>query len=263
MKILISNDDGVRATGINFLNEELSLNHETFVVAPDKERSSCGHGITLGEPIRLDQIHENIYACSGLPADCILIGVGQLLKNNKPDLIVSGINHGANLGQDRYYSGTMAAAREGVLRGIPSIAVSLVTKAIKDVEHYDVAAKIIKILIDHKVHEHIPKMGLVNVNVPNVALEKLAGIKITLPGWQDYSEEVIERVDGRGKKYYWVGGTYRGHHSIDGSDCNAVAENFVSVNLQDVSGSNFISNHDQQEFEKEVNKISWEKYLTL
>lgn len=257
MNILISNDDGVNATGINFLNDELSRGHDTIVVAPDKERSSCGHGITLGEPIRVDELSKNIYACSGLPGDCILIGVGQILKDNKPDIIVSGINHGANLGQDRFYSGTMAAAREGVLRGIPSVAVSLVTKAIKDVEHYDIAAQVVRVFVDHKLHKFIPKMGLVNINVPNIPVEKIAGVKITLPGLQDYSEEVIERVDTRGKKYYWVGGTYRGHHSIEGSDCNAVAAGFISINLQDVSGSNFISAGEFKHFEDEVNKVRW------
>lgn len=262
MKILISNDDGVRATGINFLNDELSTKFETYVVAPDRERSSCGHGITLGEPIRLDQLSKNIYACSGLPADCVLIALGQLLKDKKPDLIVSGINHGANLGQDRYYSGTMAAAREGVMRGVPSIAISLVTKAIKDVEHYDIAAKIVRILVENDIVSCIPAMGLVNVNVPNLPVEKIAGVKVTLPGQQDYSEEVIERIDGRGKKYYWVGGTYRGHIDIPGSDCNAVDKGFISIDLQDVSGNGSISDDQREEFATKVNSIQWEKQLT-
>lgn len=262
MKILISNDDGYRATGIRFLNEELATKYQTLVVAPDKERSSCGHGITLGEPIRLEEINENEFACSGLPADCVLIGIGQLLKEDKPDIVVSGINHGANLGQDRYYSGTMAAAREACMRGIPSIAVSLVTKAIKDMEHYEVAAKIVRILIDHNIHKVIPNMGLLNINVPNLPSEKIAGAKITLPGIQNYSEEVIQRIDGRGKKYYWVGGTYQGHSSIEGSDCNAVAEGFISLNLQDVSGHQTVSSDDFKRFEEKVNEIKWKSLLT-
>lgn len=262
MKILISNDDGYRAAGIKFLHEELLKSYEAIVVAPDKERSSCGHGITLGEPIRLDKINENTYACTGLPADCVLIGIGQLMKDNKPDLVVSGTNHGANLGQDRYYSGTMAAAREACMRGIPAIAVSLVTKAIKDLEHYDVAAKIVRVLIEHEIHQFIPEMCLLNINVPNLPGEKIAGAQITLPGIQNYSEEVIQRVDGRGKKYYWVGGTYQGHTSIEGSDCNAVDAGYISLNLQDVSGHQKLTPKAFDDFKQKVSKITWESLQT-
>lgn len=239
MKILISNDDGVRAQGINVLSEELKNGNETIIIAPNKERSSCGHGITLGEPIRVNELENGVFECSGFPADCVLVGIGQILKDSKPDLIVSGINHGANLGQDRFYSGTIAAAREGAFRGIPSIAVSLVTKGIKDIEHFEVAAKFVKKLIDAGIDKLIPEMCVLNINVPNVPPEEIAGIKTTFAGFQEYSEEVIERIDTRGKKYYWVGGTFRGHKELDGSDGTAVDKNFISLNLQDLGGKTY------------------------
>ena len=238
MKILISNDDGVNALGIISLAESLEQDHEVTVIAPSKERSSCGHGISLGEPLRLTKFRENVYACTGTPADCILVGIGQVFKESKPDLIVSGINHGANLGQDRYYSGTIAAAREASFRGIPSIAVSLITGP-NGGEGFNIAANFIAKLIKHGVHKIIPELSVLNVNVPDIPEEQIAGVKVTFAGFQLYSEEVVERVDTRGKSYYWVGGTYDGHKDIAGSDCNAVFENYISVNLQSLNGKNY------------------------
>lgn len=252
MKILISNDDGIHANGINFLNVELKKSHDTVVIAPHKERSSCGHGISLGEALRVNQIKENYYDCSGFPADCVLVGVGNLCKNDLPDLFVSGINHGANLGQDRFYSGTIAAAREASFRGIPAIAVSLVTKGLKDLEHFDVAARFVKKLIDNKVKDLIAPMTVLNVNVPNVAQEEIAGVKVTFAGFQQYSEEVIERVDTRGRNYYWVGGTYQGHKDLPGSDCNAVEEKYISLNLQSLGDGERAVTKELEEFVKKL-----------
>lgn len=231
----MSNDDGYHALGINTLLEEMSQQNDVTVVAPNQERSSCGHGITLGEPVRIIQHHDNVYACSGYPADCILIGIGHLFSERKPDLIVSGINHGANLGQDRYYSGTMAAAREGAFRGVPSIAVSLVTQSNDDEEYFSTAARFVNKIVQAGVIKYIPSNHLLNINVPNLPEEKIAGVKLTEVGFQLYSEEVIERVDTRGKNYYWVGGTFEGHRDISGSDCNAVADGYISVNLQSLT----------------------------
>ena len=236
MRILISNDDGVHASGINFLYEELKAKHEPIILAPNKERSSCGHGITLGEPIRVKKLKENIYECSGYPADCILVGLGQICKESPPELVISGINHGANLGQDRFYSGTIAAAREASFRGYPSIAVSLVTRNLKDVEHFDVAASFIRKLIDLNIQECIPAMCLLNINIPNLPSEEISGVKLTFAGFQNYSEEVVKRSDTRGKDYYWVGGTYRGPADIKGSDANAVEDKLISLDLQDLRG---------------------------
>jgi len=236
MHILISNDDGIHASGINFLKDELAKDFQVTTIAPNQERSSCGHGITLGEPIRVKKTSKNTYSCTGFPADCVLIGVGHICKDDRPGLVVSGINHGANLGQDRYYSGTIAAAREGSFRGVPAIAVSLVTQNIKDVEHFDVAAKFVAKLVKNDIHKIIPEMTVLNINVPNLPMEKIAGVKVTRSGFQKYSEEVVERVDTRGRNYYWVGGTYRGYEEIPGTDCYEVYNGYISVNLQSLEG---------------------------
>lgn len=235
MKILLSNDDGFHALGINTLFDTLEQSHSVTMVAPNQERSSCGHGITLGEPIRIIQHHERVFACSGYPADCVLIGLGHLFSDQKPEVIVSGINHGANLGQDRFYSGTMAAAREAAFRGIPSIAVSLVTKSGDNDEHFKPVANFVKKCLDAGIVKYIPAMCMININAPNIPEENISGIKLTKVGFQKYSEEVVERVDTRGRNYYWVGGTYEGHENIPGSDCNAVSEGFISVNLQSLT----------------------------
>ena len=147
MHILLANDDGQKARGINILKETLDKKFRTTLIAPDQERSSCGHGISLAHPIRAQKVSDGVYSCSGLPADCVLIGLGALLKDDKPDVIVSGINHGANLGQDRFYSGTIAAAREGSFRGVPSIAVSLVNYFRTSEEHFETAAKFISLFL--------------------------------------------------------------------------------------------------------------------
>jgi 5'-nucleotidase len=255
MKVLISNDDGIGASGIEFLKEELEKNHFVTTIAPNAERSSCGHGITLGEPLRVKEISKNTYSCSGYPADCILIGLGHVLKDDKPDVVVSGINHGANLGQDRYYSGTIAAAREATFRGIPAIAVSLVTINPKDIKHFDVAAEFITRLLGLNIHDIIPPMALLNINVPNMPWSKISGVKYTTPGIQKYTEEVIERIDARGGHYYWVGGTYEGYEDIPGSDCFEVANKYITINLQDLSGKEIEDTKTIEVFKDLLNKL--------
>jgi len=255
MKILISNDDGIRATGIKFLREELSKKNKVITIAPNQERSSCGHGITLGDPIRVEKLGDDIYSCTGYPADCILIGLGNICKDDKPDLVVSGINHGANLGQDRYYSGTIAAAREAAFRGIPSIAVSLVTQNLKDLEHFETASEFISTLVDQNIQDLIPRNSLLNVNVPNLPLAEIKGVRYTSLGFQNYSEEVIERVDGRGKTYYWVGGTYRGYEQIEGSDCVEVYNGFISISLQCLAGKEVNCSNTVSKLEALINDL--------
>ena len=236
MRILTSNDDGVHANGNVFLRETLAQKNKVLTVAPNQERSSCGHGITLGDPVRIHKLEDNVYSCTGYPADCVLVAVGHFYQEQKPDLVVSGINIGANLGQDRYYSGTIAAAREGAFRGIPAIAISLVLHRPKDMQHFETAANYVSELIEKRITELIPPMTLLNINVPNLPPEEIKGVELTSTGYQKYSEEIIKRSDGRGKSYFWVGGTYQGYEDIPGSDCNAVYEGKIAVTLQDLSG---------------------------
>ena len=232
MHILISNDDGIYAQGINILANELSRHHRVTIIAPDKERSSCGHGLTLGEPVRVTEISQDKYACTGFPADCILVGLGHLLRHDPPDLVVSGINHGANLGQDRYYSGTVAAAREAAFRNIPAIAVSLVSMVGDDSEHFESAAQFMVKLIDANIHKIVQPFSLINVNVPNRSWDKIHGCKLTELGLQKYTYDVVAREDTRGKNYFWLGGSYQGWEDIADTDCNCVEEGKISLTFQ-------------------------------
>lgn len=257
LKILISNDDGYYAEGIKALSSKLGEKFEITLVAPDRERSSCGHGISLDQPIRMNRIEDRSYTCSGLPADCILVGLGALFSDKKPDFIVSGINHGANLGQDRFYSGTMAAAREGVFRGIPSIATSLVTKRADEVRYFDTATHYISRFLESELALTIPENCLININVPNLPLAKISGVSLSSPGFQDYTEEILIRKDAKGMPYYWIGGNHSGHTSITGSDCNSIAVGEVSFDLQDMSGRNEIEQATRDEFSKRLQQISW------
>lgn len=236
MKILTVNDDGVHAEGNIFLREKLAEKNEVLTVAPHQERSSCGHAITLGEPVRLNQLDDKTYSCTGYPADCVLVALGNFYADQRPDLVISGINIGANLGQDRFYSGTIAAAREASFRDIPSIAVSLVLNSNDHIKHFETAAHYVSELVAKGIHKYIPKMCVLNINVPNVSVNHVKGSCLTTTGYQKYSEEIIKRTDGRGRTYFWVGGTYDGHEDIPGSDCNAVSDGYIAVTLQELSG---------------------------
>ena len=240
MKLLISNDDGVYAPGIKSLYKTLAEEHSTFVVAPLEERSTTGHTLSLDNPLRVVEVdgENNIYGCSGYPADCTLMGFGKLMKE-RPDLIVSGINRGANLGQDIYYSGTAAAAREGVFHGIPAIAVSSVCDFSKGPEHpiyFDTAARFILELLRKNILELIAPFHLVNINVPDAKWSDIAGVKITELGFRNYSEEITERKDFRGRSYYWVGGVYKGFEGNENTDCFSVDKNYISVSVLNLLG---------------------------
>lgn len=250
MRILTSNDDGIFALGNKELRKCLSTKHEVITIAPDRERSSCGHSITLDKPIRLRKLKDNVYCTNGKPADCILIGIGEVLKESPPDVVISGINHGANLGQDRYYSGTIAAAREACFRGIKSIAISLCMKNSDEVKYFDQVSQYILKLLDQGITEVIPEHCVLNINYPNLPQEKINGCKYTTLGRQIYTDEAIKRVDGRGESYYWLGGQYKGHELIEGSDANAVNDGYISMTLQDTRG-NILDQHGLDKFLRE------------
>lgn len=240
MRILISNDDGVYAPGINTLYKTLAKEHDVFVVAPLEERSTTGHTLSLENPLRVIKVEEdeNVFGCSGYPADCTLMGIAHLM-DEKPDIIVSGINRGANLGQDIYYSGTMAAAREAVFHNIPAIAVSTVCDFSKGPEHpihYQVAADFILKLLRTNPHQNLPKLHVLNVNVPDVPADQIKGAKLTKLGMREYSEEIAPRKDFRGREYFWLGGVYRGHCGTPGTDCVAVDDKYISIGLLNLLG---------------------------
>ncbi|MGE3975226.1 MAG: 5'/3'-nucleotidase SurE [Bdellovibrionales bacterium] len=231
MNILISNDDGIASQGMLGLADALeSLGAQVLVVAPQFERSTTGHSLTLHKPLRLKEVAKNRFYVSGSPADCVYMATRHLL-NKKPDLLVTGVNYGANLGQDIYYSGTVAAAREGSFFGIKSIAMSLCLQYGEEVPkfHWESAFEFAKKLIPRFHASSFPATHVLNVNVPNISPKEIRGVKFGVQGKRIYTDSVEECTDPRGKKYYWVGGTLHGHDNLAGSDCNLVQEGYISL----------------------------------
>ncbi len=234
MKILISNDDGIESPGIKLLAEAVKDLGEIYVVAPHRERSTAGHSLTLHKPLRIHSLGNNYFSTSGTPADCVYLGIREIVKG-RPDLILSGINRGANLGTDLYYSGTVAAAREGALMNIRSYAFSLVDlhltipDAPREEMRFDMAAQWARKVIDATLNIASPAHSLLNVNIPNLENQKIKGMKVARQGIRYYKDEVSKRSDPRGRDYYWIGGPYERFEENALSDCHAVEESFVSV----------------------------------
>ena len=224
MKIFLTNDDGYHATGLNFLNNSLSK-HETLLIAPDKERSSCGHGITLGDPLRLTKKAENVYACSGLPADCVLVGIGHMMKDNKPDIVISGINHGANLGDDVLYSGTVGAAMGGRFSGIPCLASSVTN--LKP-NYMDTAIEVISEIVRNHI-KNLKIQTVLNINVPDIPKEDVQGFAITQLGRRVMPDLSNGNIDAYGDEIHWIGPPPPAEDNQEGTDFNAIENNFVSI----------------------------------
>ncbi|MCH8054676.1 MAG: 5'/3'-nucleotidase SurE [Deltaproteobacteria bacterium] len=224
MIILVSNDDGIHSEGVLALEEVLQRLGNVYTVAPDREQNSMSHALTLHRPLRVQEVGPRRFAVDGTPTDCVKLALGLLPE--RPRLVVSGINKGPNLGDDIIYSGTVSAAIEGTLMNIPSIAVSLVT--FRDFV-FNAAAEFTVTLASRILEKGLPPGTLLNVNVPPVPKHKLKGWRLTRQGKRHYSEEIVERVDPRGKKYYWIGGDDLGFAKEEGTDCVAVDEGFISV----------------------------------
>jgi len=224
-RILVSNDDGYASEGLSALVDAVSPWGEVWVVAPESEQSASAHSISLHRPLRIREVRERWYAVDGTPTDCSYLAINHVLKGRRPDLMVSGINHGPNLADDVTYSGTVAAAMEATLLGVPSIAFSL---AGRSRFAFSAAARFAAALT-HSALERDPPAGmLLNVNVP--AGVETDGYVVTSLGKHSYGSDVIEKVDPRGRKYYWIGGSEYQHEDIPGSDCNVVyREKRVSV----------------------------------
>lgn len=225
--ILISNDDGIRAEGIQVLAQEIRRFADVVVVAPDNEQSASSHSLTLHRPLRVYRHSSTEYSVDGTPTDCITLAVHEILKK-KPDLIVSGINRGANLGDDVHYSGTVSAAVEGALMGIPSLAVSLVVWGDQK-PYFETAAHFARKLVKKVIQEGLPKGLVLNVNVPNVSEKKIKGYAFSRLGKRNYGEVIFEKLDPRGRKYYWIGGDDRTFNDIPGSDGNRIYKKIISI----------------------------------
>ena len=224
MKILVSNDDGVHAEGIRALSEALRSLGEVVVVAPDRNHSGASHSLTLENPLRLESYaHNDFFAIKGTPTDCVHLAVNELLKP-APDIVVSGINHGANLGDDVIYSGTVAAATEGRHLGLPAIAISLV-----GLQHFATAAHYGALLVRRLAESPLPSDQILNVNVPDLPLDEIKGIRVTRLGSRHPAELVVVEQDPRGRTIYWIGPPGPSQDAGEGTDFAAVEAGYVSI----------------------------------
>ena len=226
MKILVTNDDGIDSQGIKALAEALAGSEEVVVVAPDRERSAVGHALTLHHPLRAVEIAPRVFSVDGTPTDCVNLGIHALLAD-KPDIIISGINRGSNLGDDVTYSGTVCAAMEATLMGIPAIAVSLVTDGAG--EHYRTAAAVAARLAGEVYSRGLPPDTFLNVNVPDRPQAELLPPLITTQGKRRYEGTIVDKIDPRGRKYYWIGSVAPAFLDTEGSDYYAVSRGHVSI----------------------------------
>ncbi|MBU5637053.1 5'/3'-nucleotidase SurE [Geomonas sp. Red69] len=226
MKVLLTNDDGVHSPGLAALLARVSEVAEVVVVAPDREQSAVSHALTLHHPLRAARIADNIYSVEGTPTDCVNLGIHSLLSF-RPDLVISGVNRGANLGDDVTYSGTVAAALEATLMGIPAIAVSLVTRS--GGENFDSAAAFAASLAQSVQCRGLPRDTYLNVNVPDLPAEKLLPAQITRQGRRSYEGTIVDKVDPRGRNYYWIGTVDLSFQDAPGTDFYAVSRGHVSI----------------------------------
>jgi 5'-nucleotidase len=228
--ILISNDDGITAPGIRALLNAMKPIGDLIVVAPDGPQSGMGHAVTISKPLRMEKtdIYGDIpaYQCSGTPADCVKLAVDKVL-HRKPDLLVSGINHGSNSSINVLYSGTMSAAMEGAIEGIPSAGFSLCSYAYD--ADFSVAAKVAQRIAKNIIQNGLPAGTLLNVNIPNMNESELKGIKICRQANAKWQEEFDERRDPNGRKYYWLTGKFINMDKGEDTDEWALANDFVSV----------------------------------
>lgn len=225
MRILISNDDGYLAPGINALADALASVADIVVVAPDSNRSGASNSLSLDRPLSVTRAANGFYFVNGTPTDCVHLAVTGLLPE-LPDMVISGINHGSNMGDDTIYSGTVAAATEGFLLGIPSIAVSLVNVG---GENFQTAANFVADLARRFAARPIKEPTLLNVNVPDVKPEAIAGVEVTRLGKRHKAEDVVKAVNPRNQVVYWVGAAGPAQDSGSGTDFHAVAQNRISV----------------------------------
>jgi 5'-nucleotidase len=223
--ILVTNDDGVLAPGIRAVAEALREVGEVVVAAPDRERSAASHSISLDRPLRVDEIEERVFSIDGTPVDCVYLALLHLVPR-RPALVVSGINTGFNLGSDVFYSGTVAGAVEGALRGVPALAMSLERRKPQDFSHAAAFAQALAAEIIRRGREALPDASLLSVNLP---AGPVRGYRVTFLGRRVYRDQVDVRQDLRGRSYYWIGGPEESATDLPGSDLSAVREALASV----------------------------------
>lgn len=219
--VLCSNDDGIDSPHLNALADRIEAFADVLVVAPERQRSAASHAITLHKPLRLTEVANRRFSLSGTPVDCVYLGVLKLC-DRKPAVVVSGVNDGFNLGSDVFYSGTVAAAVEGALRGAAGIACSLAPRSTHIEDSIRFAAEVVR----SAIAEPIPPGTVLNVNMPGNGTDQY---QWTMLGRRLYEDDVAERKDPRGRPYYWVGGGPAGHEHVEGTDCVAIAQGWNSI----------------------------------
>ena len=225
MIILLTNDDGIAAPALENLRAELAPLGRVIVVAPDRDQSATSHSLTLHRPFRIHRHGDDRYSVDGTPTDCVVTAFYGLL-DERPDLVISGINHGPNMGEDVFYSGTVAAAIEGTLQGAVAIAASLVTRAPTDfTDSARFIARLARTVLDHG----LPRRQLLNVNIPHRPWDRIHGVRITRLGSRVYRDTLIRKTDPRGRDYYWIGGEEPVWEGQPGTDSHAVDEGWISV----------------------------------
>ena len=224
-RILISNDDGIHAPGIKALAESLSALGEVSIMAPLTEQSATSHSLTLYRPLRVKEMGPRTYAVEGTPTDCVLLAVREFLPQ-RPDLVVSGVNQGPNMGEDVIYSGTVAAAMEGAILGVPSIAVSLASWEVFD---FAPAAAIARAAAEAMLAAGPPARFLVNMNIPPLPLEEIRGVRVTRLGTRVYNDAIVKKTDPSGRAYYWIGGAKPSWEPGEDTDFAAVEAGYVSL----------------------------------
>ncbi len=249
MRILLSNDDGVFAEGLACLYEQLAKKHDVTVIAPDRNCSGASNALSLRSPLRISKMKNGFYSVNGTPSDCVHVGVNKFMSED-PELVVSGINHGPNLGDDVIYSGTVAAATEGRYMGLPAIAVSLTNYK---GTHFESAAKVVDEIVDHLPGHPLPTDQILNVNVPDLPYEQIAGIEVTRQGRRHRAESMVKSQDPYGNDVYWYGPVGSEQDAGPGTDFYAIANNFCSVTPLSVDMTAYQSLENMQHWIKKKN----------
>jgi len=226
--ILVTNDDGIHSPGLLSLFDAMREIGTAYIVAPDRERSAVSHALTMHRPLRVEEIREHVFTVNGTPTDCVAIGINKILPE-RPVFVVSGINKGGNLGDDITYSGTVSAAIESTIMGIPAFAMSLVLGKNPSVFHFDTAASIAGDLGHYILDNSLPYDTLLNVNVPNVSLKNIRDIKLTRQGKRVYDNAIQETFDPHGEKHFWIGGGQPFWEHGEDTDIQAIQDNCISV----------------------------------
>jgi len=234
--ILVTNDDGINAPGLQLVYKKSQSLGKAVIIAPEHDNSAASHSLTMNRPLRVREIEENIYTINGTPTDCVTIGIGKILPQ-KPDLVISGINPGPNLGDDVSYSGTVSAAIEATMLGIPSIAVSLAAES--EPYHYETAGKFIFELAGLILEKGLPIDTLLNVNVPNTTPDRIAGVAFTRRGRRLYEDAIKETYDPWGRKHYWIGGGTPSFDAGADTDSATISVNKISITPMHLDPTNY------------------------